>query len=120
KNLVLSRFRGLKHTRAQRAETPPPANWVRSLVRCGFRLVGGGSFREKASRPSPQSPKGILGLPSPYADIHRKRRAKVKPLKTQGFAPRPPGKKAIPQQNLPVSSTAPLRSHPLPARMPTG
>jgi len=51
-----------------------------------YRLVGGGSCREKANRPSPQSPKGILGLPSPYVDMHRKRRAKLKLFKTKDLA----------------------------------
>ena len=77
---------------------PPPVgmvHWVWSWGR--QRKQSGGRSR----RPSPQSPKGILGSSSPFSTCYRTNQAKHNRLKTQDLHALAPGKKATARENFP-------------------
>jgi len=63
--------------------------------------VGGGSGRGESRRPSPQSPKGILGASPPFGDIVRTPLAKRKVLKQIHLRNCGRVKKPCPQENFP-------------------
>lgn len=57
---------------------------------------------EKTGRPSPQSPKGILGLPSPYGRIHTHAKRQNQFAANSRVVGRAAGKKTMHRQNLPT------------------
>ena len=57
---------------------------------------------EKTGRPSPQSPKGILGLPSPYGHTNRHAKRQNKLTANSQLVRRAASKKGVHQKNIPV------------------
>ena len=62
----------------------------------------------RSNRPSPQSPKGILGSSSPFGYFYRTPSAKAKRLKLQGLCSTSPEKIAPYEQKMLLSEGLPI------------